>query len=285
MTLLVRAAVLTLVLAGAAIPTSAGTGRDAAEATPRVGPPQLINIEMASAFCGQGKRAVAGGFELRKLPVASGPGTLVIIHSLRHRQRAWDAVAWYVSGDEGRVVSRVYCEPAAGSRTKIRTASRRVSIPGGSTRAVTQRCPSRRHVAISGGFSAPTFSPDLDRMPVTYVSRRIKRHRWRIVAFNAGAAEAVVRVQVYCRRSERIQARRATTIVDAVEGSVRGSVAAVCPRGTQALSGGFSASRTADVLSNGPLITGSSKSGKRQWRVSAIDSGVRGRLTAYAYCG
>ena len=89
--------------------------------------------------------------------------------------------------------------------------------------------------------------------------------------FAAGAAAAKTRV--------------AAGTATLTGGGAAGTAKATCPRGTVAVSGGFSQSPPADVAANHYVdIHESHRVGGRGWKVSGVQVGGTTTLTAYAYC-
>jgi hypothetical protein len=149
---------------------------------------------------------------------------------------------------------------------------------------VSASCPGRSE-AVSGGFSAPGFDNTPSHgLNLPFASRRKGDGGWKAQAHNFSAmAKGPFVSFAYCaKHPPRIHvASKSTTILAASNGSV----AAKCPGGSEAVSGGFAAPRGGTKGST-LFPYESRRVGDRKWKVSAIsnDAANPHELTAFAQC-
>jgi hypothetical protein len=145
----------------------------------------------------------------------------------------------------------------------------------------------RGSTAVSGGFASPEFELGSTVSTVGRLgSERVGKRRIETRGFNFGNAAGHLVSFAYCARNDHgLQVRSAST---SVEPNAVGSAIARCPRGTEAVGGGFGTRRF--FQDQGPrIITLTSKRlGERSWKVVGFnigsDSGRPGTLIAHAYC-
>ncbi|TMK75834.1 MAG: hypothetical protein E6G48_00615 [Actinobacteria bacterium] len=173
----------------------------------------------------------------------------------------------------------------AGSSVAIalRSARQSKTIPSGSFGTAVAKCRGRR-TAVSGGFAAPGFDanngPTIGRLS----SKRVGRRRIETRALNFGNQAGDLVSFAYCALHDH--GLRVKSASSWVKPNALGSAVARCPRGTEALGGGFGIHRFSTT--QGPQVTTltSKRLGERRWKVVGVNfSGVRaGRLIAHAYC-
>ena len=161
-------------------------------------------------------------------------------------------------------------------------------IPANSVGSVTATC-KRGQTALAGGFDSPGFDTSSSAWPVfRFASMPAGKRGIKTSAFNFSDNPGELESFAYCAKRAhalRIKSKR----VRLFPGSF-GSVVARCPRGRQAVAGGFKTSRFSP--SGGALILSftSKRVGKRGWKVAGLNVGSpgggspSGRLIAYAYC-
>jgi hypothetical protein len=151
---------------------------------------------------------------------------------------------------------------AAGLKTKSAT----TSVGEREADSIEAKC-KRGTKAISGGFYAEESIVGDNPFNLIFESQRTGGRRWESAAYNAGNGPASLTSLAYCR-DEKVKRRSSeTTLSD----SETGSVTAKCPRGTKALSGGFSTENffVGLVDARAPLPFESRLSSKREWTASA----------------
>ena len=154
--------------------------------------------------------------------------------------------------------------------------------PNGKSSAVA-KCP-RGSETVSGGFhaefSAAYSAPAVD----VFTSKRVGDRRWKATGGNDGAMPGTLTAFAYCDGHEPGLKERSKS-KDIASGDV-GSAVAKCPRGSEAVSGGYLGEFNPSMPGNGSDLAFMSKRvGDRRWRVAAqnLGSGL-GTLTAFAYC-
>lgn len=136
--------------------------------------------------------------------------------------------------------------------------------------------------AVSGGFDAPGFTPDgfSGSFVQTFASQRSSKREWTSTAGNFILAEDGTLVDyAYCTDElPKLKAVSETITLDSAEVD---SVEARCPKGGEAVSGGFAA--PGEPFDNA-FPFASRRAGKRRWVVTGYGAGAGSELTAYAYC-
>jgi hypothetical protein len=149
--------------------------------------------------------------------------------------------------------------------------------------SVTAKC-QRRQVALASGFASPDWDPTTaSGGPVArFTSMPVGKRSIETAGFNFNETDAYqLDSFAYCgKRSDPPKSRSDRVRVPS---GTFGSATAECPRGSQAISGGFA--------TNQGVITLTSKLvGTRKWRVAGVNisdvvnPGGQAWLKAYAYC-
>jgi hypothetical protein len=147
----------------------------------------------------------------------------------------------------------------------------------------TSSCPSGSE-AVSGGFANPGFDPmATGPANLLFTSRRLHRNQWQVAAHNFGQASGTLFSYVYCDSHE--PGLVVETNTDTILASSNGSVTAKCPRGSEAVSGGFQ-SPSGGFLAKTLFAYGSKRVGDRKWTVSVVSNDPMNdhKLKAFAYC-
>ena len=182
--------------------------------------------------------------------------------------------------------------PSASAFSRMAPAQSMV-VPAGGVASATVRCPAGT-IVTSGGFSSPDFGKEISSS-VRVASLRSGKRAWRVDAAGLSQGTGTVFTYGYCsRRPGPTYVRKARTTV---LGGEIGSATALCRKGDRSVGGGFSS--PGFMLGLGPhaVVLSSLKSGRRGWRVEAVnpsfgDSGpnddsrlnLPAPLVAYAYC-
>jgi hypothetical protein len=174
---------------------------------------------------------------------------------------------------------------AAGIATaKLQTRSKSRAIGGDGTGVAAAKCP-RGSEAVSGGFAAPHFDPSFDgRSILPFRSKRAGDRKWKTRGYNFSPTQPGRLISfAYCDTNQpglkvRWQSLRLHSLRP-------GSATAKCPRGSEAVSGGF-ASPDASTGGDAVLAVASKRASQRKWKVFAYnnDDTNSQRLVAYAYC-
>lgn len=179
---------------------------------------------------------------------------------------------------------------AAAGALALATPSEPVEVLPKSIRTASATC-GPGATAVSSGFEAPDFGLANDS-GVARIGVKQARRRVKVRAYNFGEDRGRLIAHAYCLRGARAPVRSfARTTV--APGRAK-SVVAVCPRGTTAISGGFSTGAFNQRTGPRVLTVSSKRAGARRWRVQAIylpeddptyTAPLRpGKLVAYANC-
>lgn len=257
----------------------------------------------ASAKCGSGSTAVAGGFSAPGFdPTAdTGPANLTFASVLKGDRR------WKVSGHNfnnpepaakatpgsGPLVAHVYCDK---HDPGVTVESKSTTVDPGEHATLTPKCQGGRE-AVSGGHTSDPADP---RGFTAYAnaSRRAGDQGWKVTFQNPDPQNAHdVTAFAYCEKNapKLVQARGSDDVAP-VENTA--TATAKCPKGTEIFSGGYKSTFTESGGAVGYALPFSSDRAKGdKWKVSAIGITVstapaalrRGtttgiRETAIAYC-
>lgn len=145
------------------------------------------------ARCTEGTKAVSGGFygELN----AGGALTQVTAHrSRRLGGRSWEVAAGNVGGDEGGLLSFVYCHDGKALRAVEKTVPVAGGAVGFTVTDVVAPCQRGTRV-ISGGFDAP---PALGDQAIVLASRPAGKRSWLVRVATALPVSTSVSAYAYC---------------------------------------------------------------------------------------
>jgi hypothetical protein len=165
----------------------------------------------------------------------------------------------------------------------LKTKSASTTIAADQKGTATAKC-KRGTEAVSGGFNSPGFDGDLDDAAIwTYASKRIGDRKVTALGTQDGNLSSDLVAYAYCdKREPGLRTKSASTPVDFLEDQ---SVTVKCPRGTEAIWGGFD---NPDVPSDEfPMLPlGSHREGKRKWTASGVLFNPNDplTLTVFAYC-
>ena len=171
----------------------------------------------------------------------------------------------------------------AGAAAALGAVQRRAAttLPAQATGSVTAKC---RHgqVALAAGFASPGFDPAAGGGPVVrFDSMPAGKRGVTTTGFNFGNQAGELASFAYCGKRARPPQVKSKRVQ--VAPSRYGSVVARCPRGSQAIAGGFATNQSIITLT-------SKRAGKRGWKAAGVNinnSGnpsERAQLVAYAYC-
>ncbi len=176
---------------------------------------------------------------------------------------------------------------AAPSAAALKVAKQSATLDAKGFGAAPAECPKGR-MAVSGGFAAPGFDPvagpTIGRLGFKHAGKGTIRTR----GYNFGDLPGDLVSYAYCALHDHGFKVSAASVQ--VDPQTLGSVVASCPGGTQAVAGGFDASRPPGGSGPGIITLTSKRAGRHAWKVSGVNlpsdggQGVAGTLTAYAYC-
>lgn len=236
--------------------------------------------------CPRGTALVSQGFGTKGFTI-NGPGSTVV-RTDSHRSGTGLASGAYNFGPiQGAFDAYAYCSRAAGD---IRVVRDKEFVAVGTFGIATATCP-RGRAPVGGGFGAPGFA-DGGVQVITLTSRRQGR-AWQVEAISQSGPTARGGVGLsgrlvayaYCmKNAPKITVRKQSVTVD--QAGLKTAVA-TCPKGREAVSGGFDG----DIrLSGTPQASGVVVSRRamhgRAWKGRAISVNETGGATAtvYAYC-
>ena len=295
-TLLLTAAMACLVAGLAAAPAASsagGSNSGGALKTKRVSRSVVLSsagqIRSVTARCPKGSTALGGGFLAAKpafLPLGP-PDAILPFASRRVGRRGWRVSGLAFISNPKRLTAYAYCGQIPGP-LKVAAARTKVTGQSGALASVDATCP-RGTRPLSGGFA--TSTPSVNRIGITFESRRIGRRSWRdsmgiATPDSEGAGVTmVIRSYAYCAPLASKSQRRRTAVV-AGDGTIKSLRTRRCPKSSAPVGGGFAGSTPNPLLEDASFVPvfGSQRVG-RAWRVTGVQAGSgSSSLTAYAYC-
>jgi hypothetical protein len=163
------------------------------------------------------------------------------------------------------------------------------------------KCP-RGSEAVAGGFASPAFDPQfVDAAIVHYDSHRTSDREWRTLGHNFARPATQMKADgdgeldayaVCDTKSPPIVIRSKTKSIDRAALKAHsdptgvGTAVAECPRGSEAISGGFASPDNANQGEGATYPFTSKRVGTRKWKVRAVNNDFqhRRKLKAFAYC-
>jgi len=234
----------------------------------------------ATAKCGSGKTAVAGGFAAPGFdPTADTGPTILTYASARPNDGKWRASGHNYANPQmmrpkgspgaGPISAYVYCDkndPSVTVRSKSTTLSR------GQHATLTPKCPKGRE-AVSGGFQSDAPTPDSqDFTDYVYTSKRSGDRAWKVGAVDIDASPHKVTAFAYCEKQAPDLVSRSTKQTIST-GPMAGTatIKAKCPKGGKAFSGGYKSTFEQATLGFTTSIAFTSKRSEGQsWKVAAL---------------
>jgi hypothetical protein len=157
-------------------------------------------------------------------------------------------------------------------------------VADGDEQATTAKC-KRGLRAVSGGFDAPGFVADGDgpyQIPLT--SLRDSKRKWTGSAVDDADGGPYRVIAVCSDELPKLKQKSATTTIPEDEDDI-GTASAKCPRGGEAVSGGFVPEIADAAGSDFNFVTESRRTGKRGWQVTAYNNSSEPLdLSAFVYC-
>jgi hypothetical protein len=247
----------------------------------------------ATAKCGSGSAAVAGGFAAPGFdPTAdTGPANITFASSMSGK-RKWQASGHNfhnpapspkVDTGSGPLVAYAYCDKHDPSVT---VRSKSMMVDSLAHASVTPKC-RRGSEAVSGGFQqdAPGSEGFIN---LAYTSKRSGDRGWKVSVINPDSVAHSVTAFAYCEKHGPDLVTRAASDDFQPIGALK--IAAKCPSGAKVFSGGYRSSfnQSGNELSFGVPYTSKRSSGEK-WKVSALravlnGTGTRTTETAIVYC-
>jgi hypothetical protein len=249
----------------------------------------------ATAKCGSGSTAVAGGFAAPGLDPTAETGPAILTYtSTRPVDGKWQASGHNFNQPSpppskggvpgaGSLVTYAYCDQHDPS---IAVRSKSTTVDGGAHASLTPKCPQGRE-AVSGGFQSDT--PDTEGLTdYAYTSKRVGKQAWKIAVLNPDMSPHNVQAFAYCEKHAPNLVSRSAQTKTPLEKTT--TITAKCPKGAKAFSGGYKSTiAQAGTELQASLAFTSKRSGGRNWKVSALPVLVVAQAptpteTAIAYC-
>jgi hypothetical protein len=248
---------------------------------------------IATAKCGSGSEAVAGGFAAPGLDPTAETGPAILSYaSLRTADGKWQArghnfnnptPAPKVDAGSGPLVAYAYCDKHDPSVT-VRSRATMVAAQGNAS--LTPKC-RRGSEAVSGGLESD--APQADGLtPYAYMSQRVGNRGWKVAVHNLASDPHAVAAFAYCEKHGPNLVTRTASKDFGVHPTA--TATAKCPKGASMFSGGYKStfSHSATAFDYGLPYT-SKRSAGDKWKVAAIrvvinTAGTGAAETAIAYC-
>jgi hypothetical protein len=192
-------------------------------------------------------------------------------------------VRWFAAGTAVIATAAV----AIPSASALKVAKKEVTVDAQSFATAPAQCSGGR-TAVSGGFAAPGFDPSTGPTVARLGFKHPGKGMISTRAFNFGGDPGSIVSYAYCALHDHDFRIRSATVQ--VQPQTVGSATAECPRGTQAVAGGFDTDATPGPDGPGVITVTSMRVGERRWKVAGVnippDSGqpTASSLTSYAYC-
>jgi hypothetical protein len=168
----------------------------------------------------------------------------------------------------------------------LKTKKTEVSVAPGTTESATAKCKQGAR-AVSGGFDAPALTDDSSHGSYvqTFASRRSAKREWTSTATNYFSVPESGTLTGFAYCSDELPKLKTKSRSTTIPNNETQSVTARCPKGGEAVSGGFDADSDASNF-NGTFPLESRRVGKRKWKVTAASfSPPDGAdITVSAYC-
>lgn len=180
----------------------------------------------------------------------------------------------------------IFAATAAIVEAKLSSRSKSVQVSALQPGSVAAKCPPGSE-AVAGGFASPGFNAAFGPGPsiLEFGSERINDRTWQTSGRNYGeSASGKLVAYAYCDKHEPGLIVKSKTRT--VPPASAGRAVAKCPRGSEAVSGGFA---DPDASADGESATypfTSKRVGDRKWKVQAAnnDSDAPRKLSAFASC-
>jgi hypothetical protein len=234
----------------------------------------------ATASCPSGTEAVSGGFAAPGFDPLFNGASNIPFGSRRVQDDQWKVDAKNFGGASGTVSSYVYCDRHEPGFVR---ASKTTTVAAETSGSATAKCP-RGTEALSGGWQSPNNVTGDDAF-FAFTSERASNRKWNVTAFNDDNDNAHdLKAFAYCdkRQPGLVERSKSTTVA----GGVKASLTPKCPKGRQAVSGGFESSVVNTEFDAAFTVT-SRRTSARKWKTSGYGNGdptTNSPITAFTYC-
>ena len=272
--LIATGSVVTAFVAWAAVASAALSEHSKAVTIPS------LTDKTATASCPSGTEAVSGGFAAPGFDPQFNGASIIPFGSRRTGRDQWTVDAKNFGATSGTMSSYVYCD---GHEPGLVKATKTTSIASETNGSAAAKCP-RGSEAFSGGWQSPKGVTG-DNAFFAFTSKRASDRKWKVTAFNDDNTNAHdLKVFAYCDESQPGLVERAKSTT--VAGGVKTSLAPKCPKGGQAVSGGFE-SATVNTQFDAAFTVTSRRTSSATWKTSAYGNGdpaTDSPITAFVYC-
>jgi hypothetical protein len=246
-----------------------------------------------SARCPSGSEVVSGGFSAPGFdPTATTGPAILLFASHRDGDRNWDVAGHNfhqstpspaaTEPGSGQLAAYAYCDK---HDPKLVVRSKSTTVQALSIGSVEVDCPTGTE-AVSGGFSSPAGGPLGTNFP--YTSKRASPGSWKVSAYNPSGMPRKLTALATCDKAKpglETRSQHAT-----VGPNKKVTLDVSCPKGAEAVSGGYAS--TAEISSesiDAAISFTSKRTSASAWRVSAAGTvsnttTTPATLTAFVYC-
>ena len=288
----VRALLLAAIALAAAFPAAASArpGLTQVSATTPVDGPTGTTAS-ATARCPAGTRAISGGYDPTNVFHPNGSGTALLVNTSRRLgPRAWKVTAYQLGG--GDPVELTATANCGRQLRRPMVHIKRISISATSTDPnpgnATAHCP-HHFFAVSGGFhisiNGRSTNPS-DSPPVSLVigSRAVAR-AWAVTGARVGTGRSRLTAFAYCYPVRPIGMPKVGVIHARTPIRNDNMRTPRCPRGTYAVSGGYSARFPMGPGQGSAIPVSSGLLGPNRWSFGAIvTQGESTAFNGFTYC-
>lgn len=271
---------ITIVIAAVGVASASAAGTKSSVDVPGAG------FASATTDCPKGTALVSQGFGTKSF-TTDGTGSTVVRVDSHRSGTGLESRAVNFGPDQGVFDAYAYCSQAGKDLKVVRD---KVFMTGGTAGVAKASCP-QGSVPVGGGFGSPGFAP-MGPQVITLTSRR-QGHAWRVEGVNqvggsgrGGVIQGALVAYAYCMEdAPRVVIRKESVKVDRAEGLK--TVVATCPKGREAVSGGFDGNLefTGSSPRAGGVVVSRRAKKARAWKARAVPvSETTGKATVYAYC-
>jgi hypothetical protein len=163
----------------------------------------------------------------------------------------------------------------------LKTKQAQVSIAAGETKSATAKCKQGTR-AVSGGFDSPDFDiAFVDSIVSPNGSFRSSKREWTSTGTDYPGANEPGTLISYAYCSDELPKLKTKSEQTTIPNGAFGSLTVRCPKGGEAVSGGFEAPGSG---ANQVQQLESRRKGKRKWVVTGTGTGSDDQLIGFAYC-
>jgi hypothetical protein len=244
----------------------------------------------ATATCPAKEHVRFGGFKIDTTVPLGGPSGYTWLESMG--PKGSDTDKWSVSAEnsgaakDGKVTSYGYCSKGAEPKVVRKSDIVLPSAANDEFRDVTAKCPGKLNV-VGGGWAAKT--PELSKQHYLDIMglQRTNARTWQVSVVNDTGVQQKVTSIALCGKQKAPKTSTDTEHIPALNG--KKDAVATCPKGTEALFGGFQGDYDSFSGRNAFVFT-FTRQGDDAIKVHGGQNYISGNtesasLKAFAYCG